>query len=231
MTAEKFSPSPSDRTSFEAWNEGMVAKYDIEAYYARSSAVIRLIESRRLSWILKLLDPREGETILEVGCGAGHVLERVPTAKLYGVDLSPRMLGLAKKRLGDRAELKKGDAEHLDYPDRVFDKVICTEVLEHTLNPARVVQEIRRVLKPDGAAILSIPDEDVVDRWKQILVRRRIFKLFFDNIPEQNDWHLHRFSLPVLRSITRGVFEESVIRPIPHRLLPLRYVGKYKPSK
>jgi ubiquinone/menaquinone biosynthesis C-methylase UbiE len=228
MTLEKSGQTPLDHRSFEAWNEGMVEKYDIEAYYARSSLVIRLVEGRRLHWILKLLDPRDEDKILEVGCGGGHVLERVRRGELHGIDLSPRMLALARRRLGNRAELKKCDAEHLDYADRFFDKVICTEVLEHTWNPSGVLREIRRVLKPDGTVILSVPNEDLIDRWKEVMVRARVFNLFFSNIPEENDWHLHRFNLPVLQSVTAGVFAASVVRAIPHRLFPLRYVARYK---
>lgn len=216
---------------FEEWNEQMVEKYDIETYYSDSNPIIRYIENRRIYWILKLLSPQENEKIFEVGCGAGHVLQGMAVGQLYGIDLSSRMLSLARERLGDKVELKKCNAESIHYPDNFFDKIICTEVLEHTLNPSSVIQEIFRVSKPGGVVILSIPNEDLINRCKDAFIRTGIFKIFFSNIPEKNEWHLHNFSLPILRSMTHGVLEELQIKAIPNRLLPLRYVSQYQVSK
>jgi ubiquinone/menaquinone biosynthesis C-methylase UbiE len=216
---------------FEEWNERMVEKYDIEVYYSASNPVIRYIESRRIYWLLRLLSPRDNEKIFEVGCGAGHVLHGVGVGQLYGIDLSPRMLSQAKQRLGDKVELKKCNAEKIEYPDNCFDKTICTEVLEHTLHPARVIEEIARVSKPGGVVILSIPYENLINRIKAVFVATGIFKLLFKNIPKENEWHLHDFSLSTLRSITKGFMDEMEIRAVPNRFFPLRYVGKYKVLK
>ncbi len=216
---------------FEEWNERMVEKYDIETYYSLSNPVIRYIEKRRIYWLLKLLSPLENENILEVGCGAGHVLQGVGVGHLYGIDLSPTMLARARKRLGDKVELKKCNGEHIDYPDNRFDKVICTEVLEHTIHPAKVIEEITRVSKPGGIVVLSIPYENLINKLKGALVATGFFKLLFKNIPKENEWHLHDFSLSFLRSITKGIMNEMEIRALPNRFFPLRYVGKYKVMK
>lgn len=217
--------------SFSEWNEQMVEKYDIESYYSESNPVIRYIEKRRVSLVLKLLSPQENEKIFEVGCGAGHVLQGVSVGQLYGIDLSERMLSLARKRLGDKVELKKCNAGKIDYPDDFFDKIICTEVLEHTLDPIAVLREIKRVARAGGTVVLSIPNEALIDRLKQIFMKTGVFKILFKNIPEKNEWHLHSFSLPVLRSMTRGLLEELEVKAIPNRLVPIRYVGEYKVLK
>jgi len=217
--------------SFSEWNEQMVEKYDIESYYSESNPVIRYVEKRRVSLVLKLLSPQENEKIFEVGCGAGHVLQGVSVGQLYGIDLSERMLSLARKRLGDKVELKKCNAGKIDYPDDFFDKIICTEVLEHTLDPIAVLREIKRVARAGGTVVLSIPNEALIDRLKQIFMKTGVFKILFKNIPEKNEWHLHSFSLPVLRSMTRGLLEELEVKAIPNRLVPIRYVGEYKVLK
>lgn len=217
--------------SFSEWNEQMVEKYDIESYYSESNPVIRYVEKRRVSLVLKLLSPQENEKIFEVGCGAGHVLQGVSVGQLYGIDLSERMLSLARKRLGDKVELKKCNAGKIDYPDDFFDKIICTEVLEHTLDPIAVLREIKRVARTGGTVVLSIPNEALIDRLKQIFMKTGVFKILFKNIPEKNEWHLHSFSLPVLRSMTRGLLEELEVKAIPNRLVPIRYVGEYKVLK
>ena len=222
---------PVDKISFEAWNEGMVEKYDIEAYYSHSNCAVKVIESERIRWILNLLSPRANEAILEVGCGAGHVLQRVSSGRLYGIDISSKMISLAKRRLMNGAELKKCDAGEIDYPNNFFDKIICTEVLEHTLDPLTVLREIKRVAKTGATVVLSIPNEALINRLKDIFSKMGIFKFLFKNVPESNDWHLHSFSLPALRSMTRGLLEEVEVRPIPNRFFPIRYVGKYKVQK
>jgi len=219
-----------DHVSFEKWNEAMVEKYDIEAYYSRSNCAVRFVESKRIDWILNLLAPQKSETILEVGCGAGHVLQKIPLGKLYGIDVSSKMISLATRRLGDLVDLKKCNAERIEYPDKFFDKIICTEVLEHTLDPSAVLREIQRVVKPGGTIILSIPNEAVIDKAKQFFVKTGIFKWFFKNIPEINEWHRHDFNLQLLRTLTRGILEEVEVVPVPSAVLPLRYVGKYRPS-
>jgi len=71
-------------------------------------------------------------------------------------------------------------------------------VLEHTLHPAKVIEEIARVSKPGGVVILSMPDEDLINRIKGVLVATGIVKLLYQNIPNENEWHLHDFSLPIL---------------------------------
>jgi ubiquinone/menaquinone biosynthesis C-methylase UbiE len=220
-----------DEGSFEKWNEEMVEKYDIDVYYSKSNPVIKYVEFRRIYWILRMLSPQDHENILDVGCGAGHILHRIGKGKLYGIDLSPKMLSLTKSRLGDGVILKKCNAESIEYPDRFFEKIICSEVLEHTLDPSTVIREIRRVAKAGGTVVLSIPNEELIDKIKSILVRTGIFKLFFKNIPDRNEWHLHSFSLPVLRSMTNGMLDELEIKAIPHRFFPLRYVGRFKVAK
>ena len=114
---------------------------------------------------------------------------------------------------GYRIRSNSKDAENLDYGDSFFDKAICSEVLEHTLHPAKVIEEIARVSKPGGVVILSIPNEDLINRIKGVLVATGIFKLLFKNIPKENEWHLNDFSLPILRSMTKGILDEMGIGP------------------
>ena len=130
---------------------------------------------------------------------------------MHGIDLSPKMLSLARRRLGEKVELKKCNAEKIEYPDDCFDKIICTEVVEHTLHPAKVIEEIARVSKPGGIVILSIPYEDLINRIKGVFVATGIFKLMFKNIPKENVWHLHDFSLSFLRSLTKSIMDEIEI--------------------
>jgi len=102
--------------------------------------------------------PKEGMTVLDVGCGTGTHLELYSRYKcsLSGIDCSPSMLEIARKRLGDKADLHLGDASMMPYEDGSFDLVISMLVL-HEMNHATrssVLREMKRVLKDAGRMLL-----------------------------------------------------------------------------
>ena len=102
--------------------------------------------------------PSKGMRVLDVGCGTGSHLELYQRfgCELYGLDLSPSMLAVARQRLGDAAQLDLGDASQMPYDDDHFGLVIAMLTL-HEMRPqtrAAVLGEIKRVLKPDGRALL-----------------------------------------------------------------------------
>ncbi|HLL10212.1 MAG TPA: class I SAM-dependent methyltransferase [Rubrivivax sp.] len=99
------------------------------------------------------------ESLLEVGVGTGLALAGYPPAtRVTDIDLSPAMLARAERRAAAMPEraitLALMDAEHMDFPDHSFDCVTVPYVLSVTPNPARLVQEIRRVCKPDGTILI-----------------------------------------------------------------------------
>jgi ubiquinone/menaquinone biosynthesis C-methylase UbiE len=102
--------------------------------------------------------PKEGMSILDVGCGTGAFLQFYQRYKcnLYGIDMSPAMLDLARSRLGDAADLHLGSAADMPYPDSAFDLVVSMLVLHEIDHPLRleVLNEIKRVLKPTGRVLL-----------------------------------------------------------------------------
>lgn len=107
---------------------------------------------------IRLSRPKEGMNILDVGCGTGTHLELYQRygCHLYGIDLSPSMLGMARMRLGDSAQLELGDATCMPYENRKFDLVIAKLAL-HEMQPqtrSAVLSEMKRVLKEDGHILL-----------------------------------------------------------------------------
>jgi ubiquinone biosynthesis O-methyltransferase len=101
--------------------------------------------------------------VLEIGCGAGMLcLELARKAEwVVGIDVSHFVLNFAnrvKHAVGyTNVAFQQGDAERLAFPDNSFDVVICSEVLEHLLDPQHALTEIRRVLKHNGTCILTTP--------------------------------------------------------------------------
>ncbi len=107
---------------------------------------------------LRMHPPTEGMTVLDVGCGTGAHLEAYVDAgaTCTGIDASPAMLGQARTRLGDRAELIHGDASGMPFDDGSFD-LIFTSLFLHELEPDvrdRVLGEIVRVAHPDGRILI-----------------------------------------------------------------------------
>ncbi|WP_424074371.1 class I SAM-dependent methyltransferase, partial [Mycobacterium sp.] len=102
---------------------------------------------------LKMLPPREGMDVLDVGCGTGIQLAAYQEAgcRVSGIDTSQAMLNVAHRRLRERADLRLGDAARMPYPDGAFDLVLAATVL-HEMPPevrGTVLDEMRRVLRPD----------------------------------------------------------------------------------
>ena len=81
--------------------------------------------------VLAALAGFEFDALLDVGCDTGLLLERVrelrPAAQLAGIDLSSAMLDVARRRLGDEADLSVADAEHLPQPDAAVHLVVCVD--------------------------------------------------------------------------------------------------------
>ena len=111
---------------------------------------------------LKLLKPRPGETILELGCGTGYALEYIaskvgPEGHASGIDIAEEMLAASSKRITDaglseRVDLLQCDAVDLPFEKNSFDGIFSSFVLElfKTERLPLVLGEIKRVLKPSG---------------------------------------------------------------------------------
>lgn len=113
--------------------------------------------------VLALAGDLTGQKVLDVGCGKGELLAeigaRFPGSDLSGVDFSTARLRDASRRVGLRVTLKEADIQKaLPFPDASFDRIFCTETLEHLKDPHRCLREMGRILKADGRAILTVPN-------------------------------------------------------------------------
>jgi len=107
---------------------------------------------------MKMYPPREGMTVLDVGCGTGVHLERYQKAgcAVFGIDQSPSMLGVAENRLRESANLHMGDASEMPYSDNQFDLIIISTVLHEMPRDLRsaVINECKRTLKKEGRILI-----------------------------------------------------------------------------
>lgn len=104
----------------------------------------------------------QGKRVLEVGCGMGTHAWRFAqyAGEFYAVDLSQASVNLARKRFALRQlpyeRLLVSDAENLPFPNNYFDYVISNGVIHHSPNTEKAVEEIYRVLKSEGTAIVML---------------------------------------------------------------------------
>jgi len=209
----------------EAWNDAFAAENDIDAYYAESSCLIRLIERRRLVCIRRMAAVGPGDRVLEVGCGGGHVLRMFPECELTGVDVSGRMLEKARRNLREcRVELHKGELHELDLPHEQYDAVICTEVLEHAVDPEGILDDIQPLLRPGGRAVITFPNDHLVNGLKGLIRTCGLTALPpFRRVSWGGDhYHLHVWRIPEMRALLGRYFTVTQERFAPSRLFPVR---------
>lgn len=106
-------------------------------------------------------DGYRGKAVLEVGCGAAVDLARFARngAVVTGVDVAGSAIELAKANFAQQGlagDLRVANGEQLPFPDGSFDLVYAHGVVQYTADPARLVRECLRVLKPGGEAIVQV---------------------------------------------------------------------------
>ena len=113
---------------------------------------------------LERLRVKPGDRLLDAGCGEGRhcfgALER--GARVVGIDLDPEPLRFASKPLRNRAgeldslgEMIHGNTFTLPFRSETFDKVICSEVMEHVHDYRAAARELSRVTKPGGLVAVT----------------------------------------------------------------------------
>ena len=134
---------------------------DFDPY--RNSAPLYDYFAGRLSVFLdrtrmRLAPPIQGMNVLDVGCGTGSDLKLYHQAgcNVHGVDLSPAMLKVARRKFGKSADLQLCDAADMPFEDEFFDLVLSTYTLHemHYDHRSVVIREMIRVLKRDGHLLL-----------------------------------------------------------------------------
>jgi len=132
-------------------------------YYGEYWRAPELTMSEHLRWKTDLTrrHPRvvSARSVLDVGCGSGELLRalRSPGRRLCGVEMADAAVrALEQQGIEGRAvDLETG---RLPFADGEFEVVLCYDVLEHIFAPGRLVGEILRVLRPDGVALLCVPN-------------------------------------------------------------------------
>lgn len=156
-------------------------------------------------WIvIKYLVTKSGKKpkkVLEVGCSGGHLCgllqEVFPTAKITGIDVYEPAIREAKARY-PKLTFSVADAHKLPFADNSFDLVISSETIEHVLDPAKMLKEIERVMKPTGEALVEMDSGSLPFRF---------IWYFWTKFGKGKVWrhaHLHPFTSKELERLISG---------------------------
>lgn len=116
---------------------------------------------RMIEATIERVDPTEGNSVLDVGCG--RAVDAIKIAQKggqpVGLEPSRTMLNHSKRCVADSGSgvaLVQGIGENLPFRENSFDWIMCKGALDHFPDPYKSIKEISRVLKPDGRAVISI---------------------------------------------------------------------------
>lgn len=135
----------------------------------------------RTEWHIPLLIPfaeAKDKALLEIGCGNGAdgVMFALNGANYTGVDLTQTAVDATRKHfavMGLPGQFSIDNAEHLSFEDESFDIVYSWGVLHHTPNPTKAIQEVFRVLKKGGKAIIMLYHKHSFNYYVRILLYMR----------------------------------------------------------
>jgi len=125
--------------------------------------------------------PVESDRVLDAGFGSGTLFDSLleKGKQIYGLDIGNDFVRFAHNKFGNNVSLLHSDVGNIPFRDDAMDCVICSEVLEHVQEPADVIKEFYRVLRPSGIVLITTPNISL--RWALTeavwtRVRREIIK-------------------------------------------------------
>lgn len=141
--------------------EGLARRYDAQYFEKGGSQYLKRWNHRvakcRRQLLMCLEFAPHATSALDVGCSAGYVLAAAESLRLRatGLDYASWAAGFAHERGFKTAA---GSLTELPFRDASFDLVTAKHTLEHVLSPQKAMQELHRVLKPGGVAMIVVPD-------------------------------------------------------------------------
>lgn len=167
----------------------------------------------KLHHLVRLVDfnAYTGKQVLDVGCGAGVDLARFAKggALCTGVDLAAAAIDLARanfEQQGLSADLRVANGESLPFADGSFDLVFAHGVVQYTSDPQRLVDEVRRVLKPGGEAIFQV--------YNRVSWLNALSKLMKVGLEHEDAPVLLKYSIGEFQRLLSGF---STVRIVPER--------------
>lgn len=170
-----------------------------------SDPILNYEQAMRQQAVIELFNPTKGEKILDVGCGnARDILIFAKNGSIcVGIDFSEGMIREGKKDI-DGVGLKNidlliGSGTHLPFKNETFDKVSCSEIIEHIPNYENAVVEMKRVLKKHGKLVITTPNWHSLNGLLRILFGIVCFILRKKRRHPYDKWKTQREVINVLK--------------------------------
>lgn len=143
-----------------------VVEWEMDPAFKRRAKIIGNV-------VEQMLDKTGRGKVVEIGCGRGFyehlVATAYPKATIVGVDTNQEYLEKARQVVKSiRVKFIEAEGEKLPFKDNEFDGGICSEVLEHVEDDLIVLREIRRIIKPGGIGVFSVPVKNYPLAWDPI---------------------------------------------------------------
>jgi len=137
--------------------------------------LMRYLNAQPNRLAIRVLRIEAGHDVLELGCGPGHALAlmaaRTVHGTVHGIDQSDTMLAQARRRnrraiLAGRVRLHPARFDKLPLADGSIDRILGVNVAYFWDDPAAILEEARRVLRPDGMLAVYVTDASAMRHWK-----------------------------------------------------------------
>ncbi|MFN3551297.1 MAG: class I SAM-dependent methyltransferase [Endomicrobiia bacterium] len=150
--------------------------------------------------------PKTNCKILDVGCGTGKLMEELLQNGhlVYGIENEPTAIEFCKKRGIEKIQIFNLE-ENLNIDNDSFDVITCLDVLEHIEKDENLIKEFKRIVKPSGILILTVPSYMWLwSYWDEILGHKRRYnkKILFEKMQKVGFQivkisHFYSFLLPI----------------------------------
>jgi SAM-dependent methyltransferase len=125
---------------------------------------------RRIIKVLEYLQINSHDVVLDAGCGEGFypmIFSKLYNCRVCAIDSDEKILEKAKIWIKENGNIdfKLGDLCKLEYPNNYFDKIVCSEVLEHIPDDTVAARELYRVLKSGGTLAVTVPNKNYPFLW------------------------------------------------------------------
>ena len=189
---------------------------DVDYFYWNYQFPIKYIQRYRLRSVLKLMNAENFDKLLEIGTGSGIFLLELSThcRQLYAIDIHEKIESVQEicKKQRINVEVSKRSIESTNFPDNFFDAIISVSVLEFISDLNSAINEIKRIMKPDGIFVTICP--------QKFFLLDFILSFFTDKPPDEEFLNSRTEISPMLEKSFK-VLKKRIFPPILGKLLPV----------
>ena len=163
-------------------------------------------DENKMILVMKFKNEIKGN-VLDIGCNEGKTAEfmiKKDNMKYFGIDVDKSALNKAKK---NKLKVKYVDLNKnkLPFKNNSFDTILILDILEHILEPIKILEESKRILKEDGKIILSLPNDYYLTNFLRMFLLNK--PIVFETSFFQRGGHIHFFTINLSKKLVSKLFK------------------------